>query len=108
MSHTHQRLTLELSNIDEEETGSTYTDLEVPTNSSANGGSQRLGGQSRPGPGSLRADALPEEFRQSRNLSPEAQGSIIMQDWTMVAAGLERMFFLIYALAFAVVTSVYV
>ena len=47
-------------------------------------------------------------FHQSANFSPDERGSIIMQDWTMVAAGLERMFFLVYALAFAVVTSVYV
>lgn len=34
--------------------------------------------------------------------------SIIMRDWILVSAGLERLFFSIYALAFAVITSVYV
>ena len=34
--------------------------------------------------------------------------SYIMRDWILVAAGLERLFFSIYALAFAIITSVYV
>ena len=35
-------------------------------------------------------------------------GSGIMKDWILVAAGIERFFFLIYTIAFALVTSVYV
>ena len=38
----------------------------------------------------------------------EDPNSYIMRDWLLVAAGLERLFFSIYALAFAVITSVYV
>ena len=34
-------------------------------------------------------------------------GSGIMRDWILVAAGIERFFFLIYTLAFALVTSIY-
>ena len=34
--------------------------------------------------------------------------SYIMRDWVLVAAGLERLFFLIYAMAFGVITAVYV
>ena len=37
-----------------------------------------------------------------------SEQSGVMKDWILVAAGLERLFFLIYALAFAIVTSVYV
>ena len=36
------------------------------------------------------------------------EGSGVMKEWILVAAGLERFFFIIYTLAFAVVTSVYV
>ena len=35
-------------------------------------------------------------------------GSGIMKDWVLVAAGIERFFFLIYTIAFALVTSVYI
>ena len=34
-------------------------------------------------------------------------GSGIMKDWVLVAAGIERFFFLIYTIAFALVTSIY-
>ena len=34
--------------------------------------------------------------------------SYIMRDWVLVAAGLERLFFTVYALAFGVITAVYV
>ena len=37
-----------------------------------------------------------------------SEQSGVMKDWILVAAGLERLLFLIYALAFAIVTSVYV
>ena len=47
-------------------------------------------------------------FTQGNSNGLRYESSIIMKDWMMVAAGLERMFFLIYGLAFAIVTSVYV
>ena len=34
-------------------------------------------------------------------------GSAVMRDWLLVAAGIERFFFLIYTLAFGIVSSVY-
>ena len=34
-------------------------------------------------------------------------GTGIMKDWVLVAAGIERFFFLIYAIAFALVSGVY-
>ena len=37
-----------------------------------------------------------------------SDNSFIMRDWILVAAGLERLFFTVYALAFAIITSVYV
>ncbi len=37
-----------------------------------------------------------------------AEHSGVMKDWMLVAAGLERFFFVIYIVAFAIVTSVYV
>ena len=40
-----------------------------------------------------------ERFRQD--------SSIIMKDWVLVAAGIERLLFLVYGLAFGIVTSVY-
>jgi len=42
------------------------------------------------------------------NLNPMDLNSYIMRDWILVAAGLERLFFAVYALAFAIITSVYV
>ena len=44
----------------------------------------------------------------SNTNSQDAANSIIMRDWILVAAGLERLFFSIYAMAFAIITSVYV
>ncbi len=41
-------------------------------------------------------------------VNPNAESSMIMKDWLLVAAGLERLFFSIYALSFAIITSVYV
>ena len=46
-------------------------------------------------------------FTQGHSNRFQQDSSIIMKDWVLVAAGLERMFFLIYGLAFAIVTSVY-
>jgi hypothetical protein len=31
-----------------------------------------------------------------------------MRDWIMVAAGIERLFFVVYAIGFAIITSVYI
>ena len=47
-------------------------------------------------------------MRRSSIIAPLDANSIIMRDWILVAAGLERLFFSIYALAFAIITSVYV
>ena len=47
-------------------------------------------------------------FTQGNPNGLRHESSIIMKDWVLVAAGLERLFFLIYGLAFAIVTSVYV
>ena len=46
-------------------------------------------------------------FTQGHSNRLQQDSSIIMKDWVLVAAGLERLFFLIYGLAFAIVTSVY-
>lgn len=54
------------------------------------------------------------ELRSSGHSGAEHHGkedyeqSGIMRDWVLVAAGMERMFFLLYALIFAVITSVYI
>ena len=85
VSSTHQRLNVELSSIDD-------NNLFQET---ANGTTQEQ----------QTAADLAEEFRQP-NFGDK--NSIIMQDWIMVAAGLERLFFIVYAFAFAVVTSIYV
>jgi len=37
----------------------------------------------------------------------DTESSIIMREWILVAAGIERLFFLIYFTAFAVITTVY-
>lgn len=50
------------------------------------------------------------ECEQDRDLSEEEEGlgtPSVMRDWFLVAAGIERFFFLVYSLAFAVVSSVY-
>lgn len=43
--------------------------------------------------------------RQS-SLSSDSQSSV-MRDWVLVAAGLERFFFVFYTIIFAITTSVY-
>lgn len=51
------------------------------------------------------------ESEQEQNSASTSEGnnlSIIMKDWILVAAGLERFFFLLYAIIFAIVTSVYI
>ena len=46
---------------------------------------------------------------QSRAISTfHDSQSYLMRDWVLVAAGLERLFFTIYAMAFGVITAVYV
>jgi len=50
----------------------------------------------------------PECEQTNRDLNEHGQaGSGIMRDWILVAAGIERFFFLIYTIAFALVSSVY-
>lgn len=83
VSSTHQRLTVELTDMAESE----QQNMDV----------EETGHDMRQ--------------RQSSNalgLTPEDHQSFIMRDWILVAAGLERLFFTVYALAFAIITSVYV
>jgi hypothetical protein len=42
------------------------------------------------------------------SMATPTDNSVVMKDWMLVAAGLERLFFSIYAVAFAIITSVYV
>jgi len=50
----------------------------------------------------------PESDQTDRDLNAHGQaGSGVMRDWILVAAGIERFFFLIYTIAFALVSSVY-
>ena len=76
VSSTHQRLTVELTDMaeSEQQTEQDTEEGQVP----------------------------------NLNLSQVDLNSYIMRDWILVAAGLERLFFSIYALAFAIITSVYV
>ena len=76
VSSTHQRLTVELTDMaeSEQQTEQETEEGQVP----------------------------------NLNLSQVDLNSYIMRDWILVAAGLERLFFSIYALAFAIITSVYV
>ena len=77
VSSTHQRLTVELTDMAESE-------QQTEQETEAEGGVPNL------------------------NLNPMDLNSYIMRDWILVAAGLERLFFAVYALAFAIITSVYV
>jgi len=93
VSSTHQRLVLELSDMDlaESEQGA----------SSGGGGPSESAGPStgRTAPGFADAsDESPEEARQSG----------VMRDWTLVAAGVERLALILYTLVFLVELSVYV
>jgi len=50
----------------------------------------------------------PESDQPNQDLNAHGQaGTGIMKDWVLVAAGIERFFFLIYAIAFALVSGVY-
>merc|ERR1719360_111615 len=82
VSATHQRLTVELTDMAESE--------------------QQTESQN---------DLEPEQGSGHDMRRPAASNrdqSYIMRDWVLVAAGLERLFFLIYAMAFGVITAVYV
>jgi len=103
VSSTHQRLTLELSSLDNVD------------NSLGEGGdsSYRNGGTRNSGSSSSEArhhaHGLSHTAASIMNHGDSnTHGSILMQDWMMVAAGLERLFFLTYAMAFAIVTFIYV
>ena len=88
VSSTHHRLVLELSDMAEsEQQTNNENDLE---------------NQESEGSGHDMRRSL------SNTNSQDAANSIIMRDWILVAAGLERLFFSIYAMAFAIITSVYV
>ena len=52
-------------------------------------------------------DEGPEGAMPTTLLPPNDQSGI-MRDWVLVAAGLERFFFILYTIIFAIVTSVYV
>ena len=80
VSATHQRLTVELTDMAESEQQTEQNTLE---NEEAGHDMRRISNSNR-------------------------DQSYIMRDWILVAAGLERLFFTIYAMAFAVITAVYV
>ena len=86
VSSTHHRLVLELSDMAEsEQQTNNENDLEN------------------------QEEGAGHDMRRSLSTNPQdAANSIIMRDWILVAAGLERLFFSIYAMAFAIITSVYV
>jgi len=81
VSSTHQRLTVELTDMAESE-------------------------QQTPEPEEGIGSRVPNLNLSQVDLNSD--NSYIMRDWILVAAGLERLFFTVYALAFAIITSVYV
>ena len=89
MSATHQRLVVELDDLAESEQ------------------------QAEQGNGDL---FRPEHRMSGRIHNPESvaslfaenEASIIMRDWIMIAAGIERLLFIVYAIGFGIITSVYV
>ena len=63
----------------------------------------------QPGRGKVYYNYKLETFKSCSDLNAHCQaGGGIMRDWILVAAGIERFFFLIYTIAFALVSSVYV
>jgi len=83
VSSTHQRLTVELTDMAESEQQQTEQH-----NMEVEGSGHDM---------------------QSRAISTfHDHQSYIMRDWVLVAAGLERLFFTIYAMAFGVITAVYI
>ena len=110
MSATHQRLVVELSDMAESEQ---QTEGEIAVDSgrsSANGAMRRGGGshQLEMDDDAHNRQGYSTNFPSGNYHFHRHQSSLIMKDWVLVAAGLERLFFLIYGLAFAIVTSVYV
>ena len=109
VSSTHQRLVVELSDMAESEQQAENDSVIDSGRNSVSGGmghsssSHQLdmndGTETRQGYTSTFTQGHSERFRQD--------SSIIMKDWVLVAAGIERLLFLIYGLAFAIVTSVY-
>ena len=108
MSSTHQRLVVELSDMAESEQ---QAENDIITDSGRNSSRSEIGPN-----GSLQLDmndglasqqGYTSTFTQRHSNRFQQDSSIIMKDWVLVAAGLERLFFVIYGLAFAIVTSVY-
>ncbi len=71
------------------------SELATDTTSRNNGNLYRPEQRNRLGPASAGA------------IFADTESSIIMREWNLVAAGIERLFFLIYFMAFAVITTVY-
>ena len=86
VSSTHQRLNLELNDLADGE-------AEEPEDEQSNGHANIEGSNA--------GNPFPKH-------ATHFEESGVMKDWMLVAAGLERLFFLLYTLIFAVVTSVYV
>ena len=83
VSSTHQRLTVELTDMAESEQQQTEQQ-----NMDVEGSGHDM---------------------QSRAISTfHDSQSYLMRDWVLVAAGLERLFFMVYAMAFGVITAVYI
>ncbi len=87
VSATHQRLFLELTDMAESEQQDSMDE-------------------------SSQQQQQQQQQHQQGSVFNHAQGdhgqSLIMKDWLLVAAGLERFFFILYTVIFAIVTSVYV
>ena len=110
MSATHQRLVVELSDMAESEQQAEGEIAVDSGRSSVNGAMGRGGGSHQLDMDNdyhQRQDCS-TNFPSGNHYAHRHQSSLIMKDWVLVAAGLERLFFLIYGLAFAIVTSVYV
>ena len=111
MSSTHQRLVVELSDMAESEQQTESDSVIDSGRNSINGGgigsshSHQLEMDNGGGPGGHGYTSTFTQGHPANRLRHDS--SIIMKDWVLVAAGLERLFFLIYALAFGIVTSVY-
>ncbi len=86
-SFTHQRLVLELSDMDLAESERQQDDC---------------------GAGGSSGAPAPSISERVSGPSSSDSGSAVMRDWLLVAAGLERLFLILYLLIFAVVLSVYI
>ena len=92
VSSTHQRLFLELTDMaesDQNEMGAEDDADGCAADSGDGGGNGRRGGG-------------------GNHFNVANESSVYMKDWVLVAAGLERFFFVLYTIVFAVVASVYV